>query len=984
MNRQPTDENRIADDLIELFSGKQERTIGPQRSLADHRGAIHVEVTLRPFICGFDKQWFGVELRLGPHPNKMYIVHRIRDFLRCVERRVPYVMTRHFTYEPELHRFDEADAALINELSKVYAYELMYRDTLSGQVPGSRAVSGDRMLLIPSFAWGDMEPMLSDAPNVLLASEKNSVMEWAVTDEPLPLLFTIDQGEQEPYQLAIDGLDPLILMDDYRLVLNEGKVHRIAAEQSKRLRHLMKTLGYAGQAKISLEAKQMETFMHSVIPGLMKLGRVEMADSVADRMLHAPLRAKLYLDRVRNRLLAALEFQYGDIVINPIESAASTRGSELILVRDAEGERAILELMEQGSFNVTESGFMMDNEESEFDFLTTIVPKLEERLTVYATSAVRSRIHTGPMDLEIKVEVDERTDWLDFKVDMGTISESEIRQLLKSLQEKRKYHRLSSGALLPLDNERYQAIIRYLNEAGLKGSDWREGGIRIPAARGLAFLNLPLPDKGIKLGKSFRKLLDHMRSPDHLDFPIPVNLAPVLRDYQAYGYQWMKTLAHYRFGGILADDMGLGKTIQSIAFLVSVLPQMRERRTPSLVIAPSSLIYNWHNELKRFAPEVKVLLMEGSKQERTRLFKTSIHEKADVIITSYPLLRQDLSHYAKLSFHTLILDEAQVFKNDSTLTAQAVKSIQADYRYALTGTPIENSLVELWSIFGAVFPELFPERREFQELSRESIARKIRPFMLRRLKSDVLKELPDKIETIQSSKLLPAQNKLYVAYLVKLQQETLKHMEEKSLDQNRIRILAGITRLRQLCCHPALFVEGYEGGSGKLEQLLDVIEECRNAGKRVLIFSQFTEMLGMISRELGYQGAAHFYLDGQTPARERVQLCSRFNEGERELFLISLKAGGTGLNLTGADTVILYDLWWNPAVEQQAADRAHRIGQKKVVQVIRLVAQGTIEDKMYELQLKKKNLIDEVINEPGHESITSFSEQELREILSLE
>jgi SNF2 family DNA or RNA helicase len=311
-----------------------------------------------------------------------------------------------------------------------------------------------------------------------------------------------------------------------------------------------------------------------------------------------------------------------------------------------------------------------------------------------------------------------------------------------------------------------------------------------------------------------------------------------------------------------------------------------------------------------------------------------------------------------------------------------VKAIKARYRFALTGTPVENRIEELWSIFDVVFPELFTGRKAFNELTRDAVAKRVRPFLLRRLKTDVLGELPDKIESLQASELLPEQKKLYVAYLAKLQKETLKHLSKDDFQKNRIKILAGLTRLRQLCCHPALFVEGYDGGSAKFEQLLEIIEECRSSGKRMLVFSQFTEMLGLIRRELGDQGIPHFYLDGKTPASERAELCSRFNEGERDLFLISLKAGGTGLNLTGADTVILYDLWWNPAVEQQAADRAHRIGQKNVVQVIRLVTQGTVEDKMYELQLRKKNLIDEVV-QPGQEALSSLTEQEIREILMI-
>lgn len=256
----------------------------------------------------------------------------------------------------------------------------------------------------------------------------------------------------------------------------------------------------------------------------------------------------------------------------------------------------------------------------------------------------------------------------------------------------------------------------------------------------------------------------------------------------------------------------------------------------------------------------------------------------------------------------------------------------------------------------------------------------VRPFILRRLKKDVLEELPDRIETVQRSELTVEQKKLYAAYLSQLQDEASKDMEDNGFQKNRIKILAGITRLRQLCCHPALFVEGYQGDSGKMEQLLETVEDCLAAGKRILIFSQFASMLNLIRQTLTAQGRNLFYLDGQTPAQSRVEMCHRFNEGEAELFLISLKAGGTGLNLTGADTVILYDLWWNPAVEEQAIGRAHRMGQKQVVQVIRLVTEGTIEEKILELQQRKKDLIAEVI-EPGDGGSTTLSEQDIRELL---
>ncbi|MGB6409388.1 MAG: DEAD/DEAH box helicase, partial [Planococcus donghaensis] len=279
-------------------------------------------------------------------------------------------------------------------------------------------------------------------------------------------------------------------------------------------------------------------------------------------------------------------------------------------------------------------------------------------------------------------------------------------------------------------------------------------------------------------------------------------------------------------------------------------------------------------------------------------------------------------------------------------------------------------------------PELLPNRRLFSEMRRDHIKKRVRPFILRRVKTEVLTELPNKVESIHFSELQQEQKKLYAAYLAELKQDAFKHLNKDSFQKNRIRILAGLTRLRQLCCHPALFVEGYDGGSAKFDQLMELLTECRATGRRVLVFSQFTQMLGIIGNQLAKEGVPYFYLDGQTPPQERVGLCRRFNEGQGELFLISLKAGGTGLNLTGADTVVLYDLWWNPAVEQQAADRAHRMGQEKEVQVVRLIAKGTIEEKINELQMKKKNLIDDVILS-GEEPLKAMSAEDIREILTI-
>ncbi|HZG14782.1 MAG TPA: DEAD/DEAH box helicase [Candidatus Bathyarchaeia archaeon] len=949
------------------------------RQLFDTRETIAVEFTVTPVSYGIRKHMFGIELKIGS--KRLYIVQKIKEFLERLERREPYVFSKHFTYDPQQHSFDNEDNAVIQKLLQVYQYEKMIRESTQPLSLQAKSMNSDRHLLIPPVFWESLFPLLTAAKHVQLEQGRRVYAGIQASEDPLPLQFLFDEADKDGFALDVQGLDQITVMESYGLVLTEGKVVKLPSDQSKRLAEMKRMVEAYRKPQIQIAPDQIETFLEQVIPGLKKLGSVRIANAVAERIIQAPLQAKLYLDRLKDRLLVGLEFQYGEIVFNPFEADTQKRRTEHIHVRDGEKERQIMELIEQSPFLKTEGGYVMEDEEAEYHFLYHVVPRLEKLAKVYATTAVKERVFTGSAPPRISIDANDRINWLEVHFEMEGIPESHIRQVLKSLEEKRKYYRLPNGALLPLEDTEYQVIRDFLDQAGIENMEFSGARIRLPIVRGLHLLEQERYGKTIKIGKTLRRFLENMRNPDNLDFLVPDSLDNVLRDYQKYGYQWMKTLAHYDFGGILADDMGLGKTVQSIAFLLSLLPEIREEKQPALIVAPSSLVYNWRNELQKFTPQMRVMIADGSQTERNRILNAPA--EADIIITSYPLLRKDSRIYAEKMFHTLILDEAQTFKNHATQTAQAVKAIQSRYRFALSGTPVENRLEELWSIFDAVFPGLFPGRKAFNDLSRDVVAKRARPFLLRRVKTDVLKELPDKIETLQTSELLPEQKKLYLAHLAMLQKETLKLLNENEFQKNRIKILAGLTRLRQLCCHPALFVEEYGGSSAKFEQLLELLAECRNAGRRVLVYSQFTQMLDLIGRELGYQGIPYFYLDGQTPARERVELCNRFNDGERDLFLLSLKAGGTGLNLTGADTVILYDLWWNPAVEQQAADRAHRIGQKNVVHVIRLVTQGTVEEKMFALQQKKKNLIEEVI-QPGQEALSSLTEQEIREILLID
>lgn len=954
--------------LLTLFTDQPKRSSGHQLHF-ENRQVLEANFLCKPVEIGEGRMLFGIEVEIE-HVK----VKNIRQFLSQIKEGQPSTLSDTFIFNTRLHCFKKETDDVIQQLIRVLQDEKAYVDAMADNIEESFIPD---LLLIPPSSFEILLPVLVRAPLVKVENDGETYAGPVLTEKMLPLHFIFTTSDGGGCHLRIKGLNDLTVFDSYHFALYKGKLIRLEETDSNRLANLKEMLAASNTNQIEILQEQMNDFLANVVPGLKRLGKVEIPQNLTSRFNKKPLIAKLYLDRVKNRLLAGLEFQYDDIVINPLENRELQNGP--VLIRDVEKEKQILQLMEESSFANTDSGYYLHNEELEYEFLYHVIPKLQKLVQIYATTAVRNRIFKENSIPKIRVKVyKERTNWLEFKFEMDGIPEKQIKEVLSALEEKRKYYRLRNGTLLSLETREFEEIQRFLQAAPVQPENL-EAGLNIPIIQGIKLLD-SVGESTFTLEESFRQFLNTIQNPSSMEFEVPKLVAPILRGYQIHGYKWMKTLASYGFGGILADDMGLGKTLQSITYILSELSFIRKNKLPILIVCPASLTYNWLSEIKKFAPGLNAVIIDGSKSERVAQLKQTIYN--DVMITSYPLLRKDIEWYEKQTYHTVFFDEAQAFKNPITQTARAVKRIKADHRFALTGTPVENSLEELWSIFHVVFPELFQGLKEYSHLTRKQIARRVRPFLLRRLKEDVLSELPEKIESVDLVELLPDQKKLYAAYLAKLRHDTLKHLDKDTLRKNKIKILAGLTRLRQICCHPSLFVDGYKGSSAKFEQLLRILEESKQAGRRVLIFSQFTKMLQLIGRELALQGQPFFYLDGQTPSEERLELTNRFNIGERDLFLISLKAGGTGLNLTGADTVILYDLWWNPAVEEQAADRAHRMGQTNIVQVIKLVARGTIEEKMNELQEKKRELIEQIIDSKDN-ATSSLTEEDIREILMI-
>ncbi|WP_273127359.1 DEAD/DEAH box helicase [Bacillus weihaiensis] len=945
-------QHKQSNDLFSLFQKEAKKESGYQRHF-ETREVLDTRFTFHLIEKAPNHHVIGVTLLI----NQLK-VEKSRELLKRIKNSEPFRISSTFGYNPDNHCFEQSTNQMLWLLIDMIDNEL------------SSTNEEDALIVTPA-AWRQIEEKLPlENTNV---QDGEIFFKAFVRQEQLPLSFLLKKGGPDGYTLHTPSIHKAKILVQYECVVIEGKLFRLNYHDCKRLSELKNMINQAREF-IPIMDNQLGFFLEKVVPGLKQLGNVLIDDNITNSFIKAPLVAKLYLDRVKNRLLAGLDFHYENIILSPFQKKESSK----LIVRDTKKEKIILSIMEEANFVQTEEGYYIQNEEQEYHFLTTLLPKLEKLTRIYATTAVRNRIFKGTFKPQIRVKMKkERTNWLEFTFDLKGIANEEIKDVLTALEEKRKYYRLRNGSLLSLETREVEEIQAFLRSAQVDDQDLHLG-ISVPLNQALELLDHVEGSSAFMLEASFQEFLDTLKNPGKLAFPIPDPLNTILKEYQKQGFYWMKTLSYYGFGGILADDMGLGKTIQSISFIQSELNVIRNEKKPVLIVSPSSVTYNWLHECKKFAPDIKAVVFDGPKQKRTELQKKWVD--ADVVITSYPLIRKDLKWYEKQIFSTVIFDEAQAFKNPLTQTAKAVKKIQAEHRFALTGTPIENSSEELWSIFHVVFPNLFLGLKEFSQLSTKAVTTRVRPFMLRRMKEDVLDAFPKKKEITESVELLPEQKKLYTAYLAKLRHDTLKHLDKDTFYKNRIKILAGLTRLRQICCHPQLFVDGYKGGSAKFNHLFTIVKEAKMAGRRVLIFSQFTKMLDLIGKELTANDTTFFYLDGQTEADERVKLCDRFNQGERDFFLISLKAGGTGLNLTGADTVILYDTWWNPAVEEQAADRAHRIGQKNTVQVIKLLTSGTIETKINDLQEKKRNLVEELLDfEKG--KLTSFNVDEVKELL---
>ena len=889
-------------------------------------------------------------LRIGlVDSQKYYVIRDIPLFLKVLVLRKSYMIGKHYENDLSWEAFDTASQDVLTFLCGLIEEGLSQDLFFPNQgrhlfFPLTFFEQGVELLMnLEDFHF---DHQITNYENLLFHDLDPDAELFSFSVQEFPDYFEMEISESERVNVFYGGA----------VLFRKGNLYLLNPKQISLLKEI-KELPQEERGRKCLQFDNSDRDrLAACLPLFGQLGTV----SAPERLQIRPFSPIFYFDREDDgRIRLDIQFDYGDLKVTSQQQL-----EQLPFSSDAVLENQLFQVCLGAGFEADfQSWRQALKPEAVYSFFHHTIPAFEKLGQIFLSDEM-DQLYSVQAP---QVQIESKGGLLEIQFDFQGIAQEEIDQALKALTSNQDFYISFSDQVYFFDEETKQ-IRQNLQELGV---ELKDGSFQARKSLAYSLSQLFEGRDRISFSEEFQHLAHDLTHPE--DFPLgDIRVQASLRDYQEKGVRWLQMLHHYGFGGILADDMGLGKTLQTIAFLTSQVTE--DSRV--LILAPSGLIYNWADEFRKFAPQLDLAVVHGLKANREAI----LSENHQIYVTSYATFRQDSELYQEMAFDFLFLDEAQVMKNAQTKIAQSLRQFVVPAVFALSGTPIENHLGELWSIFQIVLPGLLPSKKEFMKLPADRVAQFIKPFVMRRKKEEVLTELPDLIEVVYKNELEDQQKAIYLAQLQQMR-DRLAQVTDQEFQRSRVEILSGLMRLRQICDTPALFMDDYQGASGKLDSLRDLLLQVADGGHRVLIFSQFKGMLEKIEKELPDLGLTSFKITGSTPAHDRQEMTKAFNQGERDAFLISLKAGGVGLNLTGADTVILVDLWWNPAVEAQAIGRAHRMGQEQMVEVYRLITKGTIEEKIQELQEQKKHLVSQVLD--GTESRASLSLAEIREILGI-
>ncbi|WP_343342363.1 DEAD/DEAH box helicase [Terrisporobacter petrolearius] len=880
--------------------------------------------------------------------DKMYVMKDLKEFAYSRLESKDLIFGIDFLYNPVNNYFEYEDEKIV-QIIEEYGMDLSYNSPQKNfkylTVKGSNI---RRLFEALSYKTFDFK-------------FRNMYYSPSVIESNIPVDISLELNNNEAILKCEDKLPfPLSLKGD--VVFYKGNIYLLNSENGIYFKKLHSVLNEFKEVSFPLE--NVSQVLSDMIPKIEKIcDRVIVDERIKDN-ISKDLKIKYFFDLENSNVTCKIVFSYDE-------------DNNKFIIRDFEKENEGVYRLYSNFFEKDKDKYVFKGNDNQlYDFLNRDINSLKNIGEVYYSDKLKERkIHNSSA---FRVGLGEEINhYLDFNFEIEGVDPKEYKNIIKAFKNQKKFYKLGDGDFINLEDSETKEMFKLMESLGFTDNI---KNMKIHSSKAM-FINHLLTEKKLPYISGMENtndIIEKFRSMEKQEIKIPKDLHATLRDYQVDSLNWFETLDYLGFGGILADEMGLGKTIQTIAFLLN----KKDKKT--LIVTPTSLIHNWKSEFEKFAPSLSVGISHGLKKDRLGIIK-NIND-FNVILTTYGSLRNDIEEYEKFEFDYCIIDEAQNIKNPLASSTDAVKAIRASNKFALTGTPIENNLMELWSIFDFIMPGYLYSLTKFnaifiKDVSQvENLKRMIKPFILRRTKEQVIKELPPKIEKEFYVEMGKTQRNTYGIYV----EEIKRKLEEKRDVKNKITIFSYLTKLRQLCLDPSIIVEGYKGKSAKTDTCLEIIKDYIEKDNKILVFSQFTSVLKNIGKKLNKNKINFYYLDGSTPAKNRITLVDSFNNNEEiKVFLISLKAGGTGLNLTSANTVIHFDPWWNPSVQNQASDRAHRIGQKQVVEVIKLISKGTIEEKIMELQQKKSELIHDMLdgNLNNTNILSSLSEEELIDLI---
>ena len=953
------DQYKIFKQVLHTFYHKEPESMNNAQSKVNN-------LTIEPQII-YDtfKKTLKAEFKIGN--EQLYKIKSLPEFFERMLNNEEYKYGSKLEFVHNKDAFRKENQALLEFVLK-YAEIIKYANETVGSYGKYMRTMSNEYITISNTGLDEIFDVLQGKSVSFIRDNLEGKISFENSNPEIK--FIVKQEKNGDYVLTpnTDIFEYEILKGSlYTYMLTKKSLNRCDEEFKETTLKLLNIYRENYTQGIRFKREELPKFCSLIYPKLKKQVSLENLDkALINKYVPQELFIKLYLDYDKNNYITAeIKFVYGTAEFNPLKE------ENVLVARDVAKENEYLDIFVNTGFMLDKenSRLILANEDKIYSFLSHEIENYMQKFEVLVTDNFKHREIRKPKLSGVGVKIENSL----LKIDLSKMDFDieELKSIMQKYTLRKKYYRLKNGSFLDLEeNDTMEFISSLLKDEEIQYNELQKGELELPISRSM-YLDKILEKLDTNISKSdeYVKLVNQISNKKIEDkMEIPKNLNADLRNYQVLGFKWLKTLDNYKFGGILADDMGLGKTLQLLAVIQSYL-EKEEKTKPSMVVCPSSLSLNWKNEINKFTPNIKTLVIHGSAEERKKQIEEI--EKYNLIITSYDLLKRDIEEYKKknYSFKYIIADEAQYIKNNSTQNAKAIKEIKSETRFALTGTPIENSLSELWSIFDFIMPGYLYSYKKFKELYEMPIIKEndeasikklkmlIEPFILRRTKKEVLTELPDKTITVLNNEMQDEQLKIYMSYLANAKKEVNEEIKENGFEKSQIKILALLMRLRQICCHPSLFISNYKGESSKLNQCIELLKDAIASGHKILLFSGYSSMLEIIEKELKKENIEYFKLTGSTKVGERIKLVDEFNNNENiKVFLISLKAGGTGLNLIGADVVIHYDPWWNLSAENQATDRTYRIGQKKNVQVYKLITKDSIEERIYELQEKKSNL----------------------------